>query len=169
MYRVHQHVQREFEDPMLQLLLEQNLSCIQWGISLHLDKELTVFELHYEHILILQQRHCRNLDEPGILNNGDKAPRYYRFYLSSIQVNDPVLNADGASEGYNNSIVFWWISCVSKNIQNGVIEGFGLLWWKCTLVSLYSEQYLQVHELIYASVPKVAAQALISLWALVVL
>lgn len=90
-------------------------------------------------------------------------------YLWGIKFDDPILKANCAPEGNNYGVVVWWEPSVSVDVQNGVVKGFGLNAQPFTLMSLYSEQYLQVQELISASVAKVAAHALISLCALEVL
>jgi hypothetical protein len=89
--------------------------------------------------------------------------------LSGIKIDNPVLNADGASEGNDHCIVSWRVSGVAKYIQYGVVKGLGLTRMKITLVSLYSVQYLQVQLLISASVAKVAAQEKAIVLALVTL
>ena len=75
-------------------------------------------------------------------------PLYFLKYLSCVKVNNPILNTNSASESNNNSIIFRWITCVSKDIQNRVVKGFSLSIFKVTLMSLYSEQYLQDQLLI---------------------
>lgn len=59
------------------------------------------------------------------------------FYLGSVEVDNPILNADSAPECHNNSIIDSGVSGVSKYISNRVVEGFGLFLRKfITLVSL---------------------------------
>lgn len=71
-------------------------------------------------------------------------------YLSGVQVDDPVLETDSAPEGNNDSIIFWGVSGVAKDVEDRIIEGFGLDNTTNTLMSLYYEQYLHVQALISA-------------------
>ena len=48
------------------------------------------------------------------------------MYLGGVQINNPVLDADSAPKSHDDGIVLRGISSESENIQNRVIERFGL-------------------------------------------
>jgi hypothetical protein len=86
------------------------------------------------------------------------APLLKENYLSGIKIDNPILKADGASEGDDDGVFAGDVPSEAENIENGIVEGLGLGVGGCTLVRLLYLQYLQVQLLISASVPKVLAQ-----------
>lgn len=46
--------------------------------------------------------------------------------MSGIKINDPVLEADCTPEGNHDGIFGGIVSGEAKNIEDGVVEGFGL-------------------------------------------
>lgn len=89
--------------------------------------------------------------------------------MGGIKVDNPILDADGTSEGNDDGVFGGVVSCETKDIEDGVVEGLGLYGTTDTLVRLLYLQYLQVQLLISASVPKVLAQMKARLLALVTL
>ena len=118
--------QTDYGSQDMPLLRELNPNCIQLKLAWRLCREQEVFELKSWCSSQLPSRHCRIPDELDIRHSWDILPWLLDIYLSSIKVDDPILYTYSTPEGDNNSIVFRRISCESEDIQDGVVESFGL-------------------------------------------
>lgn len=58
------------------------------------------------------------------------------MYLGGIEVDDPVLETDCASERDNNGVLSGHVAGEAEDIKDGVVEGLALSVITCTFVTL---------------------------------